>query len=172
MSGIVQAASPSTESSPAAAASPPTPFVVRRSGAHYAALLADIDAYLEAAECGEPVLATRPETPAMRVVGVFRSADGGSAIVVMERSSAAAPGREAGGPAALFALSPLSALSRREREVSELLARGYSNKEIVATLGISPHTARRHTERVMAKLKVHSRGQIAAMLLRGANVQD
>jgi DNA-binding CsgD family transcriptional regulator len=53
-------------------------------------------------------------------------------------------------------------LTPRQWDVARLLARGISNADIAATLGISPHTARRHTERVLRKLEVNSRAQVAA----------
>lgn len=56
------------------------------------------------------------------------------------------------------------AMSPREQEVAALLARGARNAVIAATLGISPHTVRRHTERVLAKLGVASRAEVAARL--------
>lgn len=57
-------------------------------------------------------------------------------------------------------------LSRRELEVAELLARGARNDAIATTLQLSPHTVRRHTERVLAKLGVASRAEVAALLHR------
>jgi len=59
---------------------------------------------------------------------------------------------------------PIQEMSPREREVASLLARGARNAVIAATLGISPHTVRRHTERVLAKLGVESRAEVAAKL--------
>ena len=53
-------------------------------------------------------------------------------------------------------------LSRRERQVAELVAGGLSNKEIAEQLVISPRTAEGHVAKVMDKLGVGSRAQIAA----------
>lgn len=55
-------------------------------------------------------------------------------------------------------------LSNREIETSQLIRRGYSSKQIASLLGISVHTARRHAESVIAKLGVHSRGEVGAKL--------
>lgn len=55
-------------------------------------------------------------------------------------------------------------LSRQERTITRLLARGRSNAEVASALGISPHTARRHTERIFSKLGVRSRAEIARRL--------
>jgi HD-GYP domain-containing protein (c-di-GMP phosphodiesterase class II) len=48
-------------------------------------------------------------------------------------------------------------LTEREVEVLRLLARGMSNKEIAAQLGISPKTAGAHLEHIYAKLGVNNR---------------
>jgi non-specific serine/threonine protein kinase len=53
-------------------------------------------------------------------------------------------------------------LTRREREVAELVAEGLSNKEIADRLVISPRTAEGHVERILTKLGFTSRTQIAA----------
>jgi DNA-binding NarL/FixJ family response regulator len=50
-----------------------------------------------------------------------------------------------------------SDLTDREREVLALLARGRSTEEIVAELGLSPHTVRNHIRNVLTKLNAHSR---------------
>ena len=55
-------------------------------------------------------------------------------------------------------------LTPREVTVTHLLANGRSNKEISGALGVSAHTARRHTEHVFQKLGVHSRAEVGAML--------
>jgi DNA-binding NarL/FixJ family response regulator len=54
--------------------------------------------------------------------------------------------------------------TRREREVARLLAHGKSNAAIARELRISAHTARHHTQRVLAKLAVHSRAEAGAKL--------
>lgn len=55
-------------------------------------------------------------------------------------------------------------MTRREAEVAVLLGHGVRNDVIARSLSISPHTARRHTERVLAKLGVSSRAEAAAIL--------
>ncbi|WP_328589248.1 helix-turn-helix transcriptional regulator [Actinomadura logoneensis] len=61
---------------------------------------------------------------------------------------------------------PLSGLTSREREVLKLVATGMGNKEIAATLFISPKTASVHVSNILAKLNVTSRTQAAALALR------
>jgi DNA-binding CsgD family transcriptional regulator len=55
-------------------------------------------------------------------------------------------------------------LTIREVQVARLLGAGITNVGIASALAISPHTARRHTERVLAKLRVTSRGAVGAAL--------
>jgi non-specific serine/threonine protein kinase len=55
-----------------------------------------------------------------------------------------------------------SLLTRREREVAELLAEGLSNREIAARLVISLRTAESHVEHILAKLGLTNRTQVAA----------
>jgi DNA-binding NarL/FixJ family response regulator len=59
-------------------------------------------------------------------------------------------------------MAEFDSLSRRELEVLELLARGYSYKEIADALGISVPTVNTHIHRTYEKLHVRSRGQAVA----------
>ncbi|MET9903922.1 response regulator transcription factor [Streptomyces sp. NPDC006446] len=54
----------------------------------------------------------------------------------------------------------LEALTRREREVTALAARGLSNEEIAAHMVISPLTAKTHISRAMTKLTARDRAQL------------
>jgi DNA-binding CsgD family transcriptional regulator len=55
-------------------------------------------------------------------------------------------------------------LSPREVQVARLAAAGKSNPEIARLLGVSLHTVRHQMERVIAKLGLTRRGEIAAKL--------
>ncbi|HXT17482.1 MAG TPA: response regulator transcription factor [Gemmatimonadaceae bacterium] len=57
-------------------------------------------------------------------------------------------------------------MTRREREVIELIGEGLSNKEIAQRLNIASHTVKSHVRNVMDKLALHTRLQIAAYLRR------
>jgi len=59
-------------------------------------------------------------------------------------------------------------LTRRERQVAELLAQGLSNKEIAARLVISLRTAEGHVERILVKLGLSSRMKVATWLAENA----
>ena len=57
-------------------------------------------------------------------------------------------------------------LTRREREVLGLIARGLSNKRIAFELGISEKTVKTHVGHVLAKLGVSDRTQAALLAVR------
>ena len=62
---------------------------------------------------------------------------------------------------------PLAALSKREREVFELLSRGMTNREIAKTLYISDVTAKVHVRHILKKLGVRSRTEAALVGAKG-----
>ena len=57
-------------------------------------------------------------------------------------------------------------LSCREREVGYLIAQGYGNLNISATLNISEHTTKRHLSNIFCKLEVSNRIELAFLILR------
>jgi non-specific serine/threonine protein kinase len=59
-------------------------------------------------------------------------------------------------------------LTRREHEVALLVADGADTRAIAEQLVISPKTARVHIERILSKLGLHSRAQLAAWAVRQA----
>jgi DNA-binding NarL/FixJ family response regulator len=60
----------------------------------------------------------------------------------------------------------LESLTRREREVLDLLADGLVQAEIADRLVISPRTVATHIQRILGKLEVRSRTQAVALVLR------
>ncbi|MDV7241808.1 MULTISPECIES: protein kinase domain-containing protein [Rhodococcus] len=64
--------------------------------------------------------------------------------------------------------NPRSALTRREREVAELVAKGKTNREIASTLVITVRTAQGHVEHILTKLGFTSRTQIATWVVEQA----
>ena len=57
----------------------------------------------------------------------------------------------------------LKTLSPRERQVFDLLARGYGNKELVDELGIALSTAKEYKSEVMYKLRLRSLAELIAL---------
>ncbi len=58
-------------------------------------------------------------------------------------------------------------LTKRELEVLNLISIGYMYSDIATDLNISPHTVRRHIEKIYKKLNVHSRFEA---IKRGRNI--
>jgi predicted ATPase/DNA-binding SARP family transcriptional activator/DNA-binding CsgD family transcriptional regulator len=58
--------------------------------------------------------------------------------------------------------STIERLTRREREVALLVARGLTNRQIASELSVSRSTANNHVARILGKLGLRSRAQIAA----------
>ncbi|WP_412061356.1 response regulator transcription factor [Rubrivirga sp. IMCC45206] len=82
---------------------------------------------------------------------------------------AASPAQLDGRPATVVAVGVPARgarLTPRQQEVAEHLARRRSNREIAAALGVSPHTARRHTEAVLRVLGLTDRRAVADALGR------
>lgn len=65
------------------------------------------------------------------------------------------------GPEELRAGEPMGRLTGREQEVAVLVARGLTNRQVSAELGISERTAGNHVARILRKLGLRSRTQIA-----------
>lgn len=61
-------------------------------------------------------------------------------------------------------LNLLPQLTRRERELITLIARGMQNKNIAHELNISEHTVRAHIGNIMRKYRLQNRMQIAVTL--------
>jgi NarL family two-component system response regulator YdfI len=77
-------------------------------------------------------------------------------------------------PAASASVTPASQpldelpepLTRREREVLQMLAAGLANKEIAARLNISDHTAKFHVAAILGKLGAATRTEAVALGIR------
>jgi DNA-binding NarL/FixJ family response regulator len=55
----------------------------------------------------------------------------------------------------------VSTLSRRERDILELITAGYSNQRIAEARFLSMHTVRTHIQSILVKLGVHSKLEAA-----------
>jgi DNA-binding CsgD family transcriptional regulator len=63
-------------------------------------------------------------------------------------------------------VSPVAALSQREKEVLALVAAGNTNRQIAADLSISEHTVARHLSNIFNKLGVSSRTAASAVAFK------
>jgi len=66
---------------------------------------------------------------------------------------------------------PLDRLTPREREVLELIGRGFPNKRIAQRLDVSEKTVKTHVGHVLAKLGVNDRTQAAVFAVRAGLVE-
>lgn len=113
----------------------------------------------------------RYEMPVREALGATRFAaayERGAAMTIDETIAFALgddEGRSITGEAA-----ELGSLTKREREVAQLVAQGLSNKEIAAKLVISLRTAEGHVEKILTKQGFSSRAQVAAWLSGQATV--
>ena len=80
-------------------------------------------------------------------------------LVTIERSGSTLPSRES--------LMQRFKMTSREADVTLLLARGARNTAVASELHISPHTARHHTENVLAKLNIRARAEVARAISDG-----
>jgi predicted ATPase/DNA-binding NarL/FixJ family response regulator len=95
-----------------------------------------------------------------QAIGPYRAAQAEAAGRLLGFTSAvdlACVNRQADSPH----ITSAAALSRREFEVVSILARGSSNRDIAAALGISPSTVEVHVENIRRKLGFTSRTEIA-----------
>lgn len=61
----------------------------------------------------------------------------------------------------------LSVLTPQERRVIDLVAEGFTNREIADRLDLAEKTVRNYVSNVLGKLKMHNRTQVAAFIARG-----
>ena len=62
--------------------------------------------------------------------------------------------------------TPRTQLTRREREVAALVARGMTNRQAAEELLVAPRTVETHLEHIFAKLGVQTRAEVAAWAAR------
>jgi predicted ATPase/DNA-binding CsgD family transcriptional regulator len=77
-----------------------------------------------------------------------------------------AASRDAATQSAMTRAAQETGLTRRELEVLQLLARGYSDKRIAEELYISPRTAMTHVSNILSKFNVNKRTAAASVALR------
>jgi NarL family two-component system response regulator YdfI len=88
-----------------------------------------------------------------------------SGLVVIHPSGVYTP-RSADTDTASGFLESLEALTARERDVLQMLARGLGNKEIAVGLKISEHTVKFHVASILGKLGAGTRTEAVSIALR------
>jgi DNA-binding NarL/FixJ family response regulator len=122
----------------------------------------DEDRLMPALRAGAAGYLLKNAEPA-EVARAVRAAHDGEALldpVVAARLMEALAGEE----------EPLDRLTPREREVLELIGRGYANKRIALALELSEKTVKTHVGHVLAKLGVSDRTQAAVVAVRAGLV--
>jgi DNA-binding CsgD family transcriptional regulator len=89
----------------------------------------------------------------------YRELVEGVRMVLVGPSSTSAPPVEAPAPRG-------SGLSPREVEVLQMVAEGYSNKEIACHFGLTEHTVKNHLTGIMRKLGARDRAHAVVLALR------
>jgi len=64
-----------------------------------------------------------------------------------------------------------ASLSEREREILQLLAKGYHTEEVARSIGLSVETVKSDTKRVIGKLQADTRTHAVAIALRQALIE-
>lgn len=119
------------------------------------------------------------DTPPARLVEAVHAVAAGQPILSPHATSAliaAVAGRDAGGDSSadrrrVCARAALKVLTEREREVALALGRGLSNLEIGRSLYLSVATVKAHVGRILAKLALDNRTQVA-ILVHDAGLDD
>jgi two-component system, NarL family, response regulator YdfI len=98
-----------------------------------------------------------------QLVSALQAAAAGLFVIHPAEVNALLPVAE---PAAQSLPELLEPLTRREREVLQMLAGGLGNKEIAARLNISDHTAKFHVASILGKLGASTRTQAVSLGIR------
>jgi len=130
------------------------------------------DAYvLDALRAGASGFLLKDTPPAEIVAAVRQVADGVPSLSPsVARTVIGHVAREGGAERQAAARATLGALSDREREVAVQVGRGLSNAEIGTALFLSEATVKAHVSRLLTKLDLNNRVQIA-MLVHDADMR-
>ena len=132
---------------------------------------AEADSAAEAFAAGADGFALKADSRAVLLDAIDR-------VVKGERFVAASLPREridrflAAAPSAFDTWRPLSVLTVREREIFDLLSRGYGNEQMARELCISRRTVDTHRTHIFRKLGVHSIGELLRFGFRQQHVRD
>ena len=99
-----------------------------------------------------------------QLLAALGAAASGLLVLHPAQAKEAFPAASSVSPGALEELA--ESLTRREREVLQMLAAGLGNKEIAARLGISEHTVKFHVASILGKLGAGSRTEAVSIGIR------
>jgi DNA-binding CsgD family transcriptional regulator/tetratricopeptide (TPR) repeat protein len=141
----------------------PEPYRLLRDGEHVRAA----EAWIRLGcpyEAGLALTDATDEAPVRRGLGILTQLGAGPAVRVARRRLRALGARSVTvGPRTSTRADPLG-LTRRERDVLDLLRVEHTNAEIAAKLFISPRTVDHHVSAILAKLRVSTRAAAVARL--------
>ncbi|MEV0718231.1 response regulator transcription factor [Asanoa sp. NPDC050611] len=106
------------------------------------------------------------DTPPLDIIAAVRTVAAGSATLspAVIRQLIDHVADPAAGPRRQQARGRLARLTDREREVAVALGRGWSNAEIAAGLSMSVPTVKGHVSRLLTKLDLNNRVQVALLV--------
>jgi DNA-binding NarL/FixJ family response regulator len=110
------------------------------------------------------LLKETPPTEIIRAIELVHAGDGMLSPTVTRRLIAMVAGDSDAGARTEEARSKLATLSPRERDVALAVGRGQGNAEIAAALHLSVATVKGHVSRLLDKLEVDNRVQIALLV--------
>ena len=132
---------------------------------------------LRQAAPGVRVVALSASTDEARMAGILRVGACGyvrkdaDPEVLLDAVRAVARGKTFIDPAAMNAAAPAEPLSTREQDVLRQLALGRTNREIAESLAIGEETVKTHVARMLAKLGLQHRTQLALYALKAGLLQ-
>jgi len=121
---------------------------------------ADNNLVLAAMEAGADGYVLK-ESDAQRIVDAIHAILRGGTVFDPVVAREVITGLKRGGGA-----NPLESLTARERRVLEEVAKGRTDKEVAAALGLTAKTARNYLDRIFTKLNVHTRTEAALLYSR------
>jgi two-component system, NarL family, response regulator YdfI len=104
------------------------------------------------------------DVPPDQLVAALQAASAGLVVLHPSDVNAALPAAATATSQSLAELA--EPLTRREREVLQMLAAGLGNKEIAARLNISDHTAKFHVASILGKLGAATRTEAVSLGIR------
>jgi len=124
----------------------------------------DLGAALRAGACGYLLKTADNQELTQAIERAARGVSSFSAEMAGKLATAFRHEAEAASAAVAPPPDPFAALSPREREIVELIARGDSNKLIARELGIAETTVKIHVQHLLRKLDLDSRVQAAVLV--------